>query len=1203
MEPMTSLALTAASKGGASAALKVVVPRLARATFRWRVALAVKKKASKEKISLSVRDLNKWLKDDAASRALEDIGGSDNHRKCVADLAAIGTIAGDDPIDVGSTLLSILRDEMLRKLPQGDALLEVARRSEAAVASMSEDIRGFSGSDRELADALSTLHPWRRAEALKIAASWPEIRGIVMTFSAAEADRPQLLSQWSEVPPKTLSLGPAETWTWLGLMAFDYGVTSAGISLLEEAIKRGSSAVYLGARARLQSLSPSERSLLSEGVWSKTTSVHPTDQAREALMASNPLTAENVLVAWAPTTQNDRAICAQMRMSAAAAMGEFNRVVAIGQDSCKELPDASGVALRTAEALLSRGYHGNSANALDDFARAYELGMRARDVRRNWYGDSVAAALVAVQGAVLAGDMGGARSLMQPPPEGSALPTEVRDIRFRSEAAKLAALVGDFMHATQLAAGLNNEYLNLTINGFEALDMGQPKTAQAAWMAAWKVAPDDLSRLETASELAPLGGELPDLGAISPEYEGKLEHIRLVHQVMTADEDPIPRLRARASESKQLTVILAEQLSMREDHESAAKVLQDGANKWGHPLLMQMATSQYMRARKLDKAFDAASSALGMGGAKWPGRLRTLMLQFEVAEALNRTDVSLTAAREMFTLAPENQDVVWALANSLARRGDLTDAWSVLTHGGEPVRPRSESEAKTWISLAAAYDDSPLFVARSLRVRSEWDEDPEISGIFLAQILRAVADEDRQVAESDRAEFARVISEYSSKYPDSPTFQTITIDDDDPLASLTDLVKSRKDSPELRSLREKVEAGQLPMGFLAEMTGKSYLESAIRQMAGAGYINSPESRKRAVEYVTGAINDAVVVDSTSVATLGLLDDEIADLAWGLFLTVRTTDHTMRDAHDAQRSLAVKSSASVGWDDNEGRLRVIKFSEEEVAKAARLVHRSVSLLSRAEIATWPNLQKFDELGDGGPWLTTLDFATSNKLPYWCDDRVLRVIAESDGVPTFGTVDILHYLMESGALSAEMMSVAIATLIHNFNVDFEFSSREFHFAAEMAAWQPSGAAHALTRDVTWNSPGEVLGFVVEGVEEMAETSPDGVRGWVRSAAIGSISVAGDDVGATKNLRILLWRLVSHPAVAGHVLPFVIDGIRDGLRPGTSVEDPFRYVAEELYRRTAAEQGDAAAAKLLMQLVGGLSAADQQTAAGVVLLSHRR
>lgn len=1203
MGPLTATAATGAAKGLSSAAGKQVFALLAKRTQRVRVAWAVSKAARSEEIEVGWRKLCSWLKATEVRKAVAS--GEPEALRESADRLALKVRQTGPNVDVArARIVELVRDESLRRMPEGDGRVTQTRRLENAIESTAREQRALlraGGDELAFAGALEKLHPWRAQTALELAAQWTPIRALIITL-AGERDRHALLRQWGVTAPTALADAPAEAWCWLGCVAADYGAEEAALEFIARGVGAGAQGSYWWARAGLiVGTGTPEDSARARALWARSDPKHPLAKAAEAIEQGEYALAEQILSAWEPETANDQSIKAILQSAASTGRGDFNGAIAIGLAAAAAYPEGSGNTLRTAEALLSRGHHGQSDHPLDDFARALELAIQARDSRRTWLGDSVASILTAVKASVLATDIDQAWRLTQAAPDGTALPHEAHDDRLRRESAILAATMGRFESAQTLADALGDPFVSHTVDGWKAFTDDRIADAEEAWLRAWDCAPNEIARLQTASALAPLGRRLPDLDSLSGEYSLAIERIRTIHEVMSSDED-MSLLRVRASDSEQLTILLAERLVAQGHSADAAAILESGGTRWSHPLLMRMAAARYASAGEYEKAYHVAATALALGGAAWAGRLETLMIQFDSLEAQGQFGRSLAVAREMVTLAPGNLTIRWALIHSLVRSGSLQDAWRALTYQGKPVDPRDAADARTWVGRAAECDDSPEFVRRSLEMMSAWQHEPDLVGVFLIQMYRGLNRHEREVANADIGELHKATEEFTEAHPENQVFRKFTLDENDLLGSLTELLKDQAtDDPAIKDVRERVGRGELPLGFAAELAGRTYVEACIKTAAGLVYSHLPAMAAAGQAAAATAFNSRVVIDASAAATLTLLDPTIVDQLLGQFLALETTDTAYRDALGAQQSLNLVSTMSVGWDAEENRPSISETGPEEAEVFVRRAERVVELLARSERRGWPGLKRFAEFSGDGTWLSALDLALSEQRVFWCDDRSLRQLAASEGAKTFGTVDLLTALEGASALTPELATVARASLVAGYHVDLEFDPGVMTLAAELDGWMPKGAAATLARVSSWRDPAACIRFASIALDRLASTSPMGVAHWTAAVALGLVRIADGNVeGASENLKILLTQQLAQPWLRPDTLPFVLQGIRIAVEEQPGTVDPLPEILSGTYAKIAQKHGAPQAAEFLLMLVANLGQEDRITAARIILTS---
>ncbi|MGC5165396.1 PIN domain-containing protein [Luteimicrobium sp. DT211] len=1204
MDPFSLLGVVApgAAKGIGSVAGKQVAKYLGKRTQRIRVARAVSKRAATEDITVSGRQLNQWLKADDVRLSIA-AGDSDSLRGCAHRLTLEATPDGLSPDRAGAQVLQLVLDESLRRMSAGDAEVASTRRLEHAIHASEERILLASGGDEAaFLMALGKLHPWRATEAVELAERWTRLRALVITL-VGRRERRSLLQNWTAEPPHGLADAPAEVWCWFACVAADYGASEAAVALVSKGVEHGADPSYWWARAGLIiGTGTTDDTARAQELWRRSVPKHTLAAAGEAITVGNYTAAEELLDEWKPQTPNDRSIKSILQAAAAAGRGDLNRAIAIGLETVKSHPEGSGNALRTAEALLTRGHNRQSDHPLDDFARAYRLAIAARDSRRSWLGDSVAPILTAVKASALATDTDLAWKLTQQAPEGTALEHEARDKRLRRESAMLAATMGRLEHAQIIARGLGDPFVTHTVEGWAAFIDENPERAEAAWLSAWASAPDDTARLQTAAALAPLGRSLPDLDLLPEGCSQAIQRIRTVHEVMSTADSDMSLLRARASNSEELTVVLAERLVAQDKPADAAGVLEAGATRWNHALMMKMAASRYMAAGCYQKANDVAATALSMGGPAWAGRLECLSIQFDALESLGEFQRSLPLAREMAAMVPANLTIRWALVHSLARAGRIPEAWAALTYNGQAAEPRNAGDAQTWIGLAAQCDDSVEFVKESLEMMNAWQDEPDLVGVFLAQIYSGLRRHERDVADADIAELHKATNAFTEAHPDNAVFRKVTLDENDLLGSLAEILKeAATEDPALKDIRERVERGEFPLGLLAECYRRPYVEASIKRGAGSVFSHHPPTAYVAAEAAAAALGASVVIDGTAAVTLSLLELGIVDQLLGAFLTVETTDSAYRDALASQDSLNMLSTMTLGWDVENQRPLITETDEAEAQALSRRADRVVELLSRSERRGWPGLKRFAKFGGEGAWLSALDFALSEERAFWCDDRSLRQLAASEGAQTFGTVDLIAALVSADRLTPDVAAAVQATLIAGFHVDFDFDADVMELAAEIGGWQPKGAAIALSRAHSWRVPADCLRFASDAMALVATDSPSALAGWTWAAAVGLVRITGGNVeGASENIRILLSYLTAQSWLRPDTFPFVMQGIRTATTELPGVTDPLRTVIERIFAAISEKHGASQAAEFIMMLVANLDETDRLTAAEAILTS---
>lgn len=1199
MDPLAATLIKAGLAVASTPVKAAARKRLRRRQVSWAVARAAKNNSIRLK-SAAVRN---WLKRPDVQEQLQR-GTSSTLTTAVGSLAWL--LPGDEQQrarDAQTVLFLVLTEFLRAQKPstatalayewQVEHIRTEGRTTRETVQVAERAILDRFNASETFPDSVRALHPWRRDQALRIRNAWRPIEHVVDAITGS-LDRGALLEQWADQPPDWFTEAPSEVACWLGELAGDAGQSTAAANFFAAAIDRGASPrSYWVTRRASHLLETDAKSVEALHLLESAADEHPLAACVHAWHRQEFREAIDALSAWTPTSAQDRARKLQILARLSVGSGDLNGGVTHALQAA-EIEGATAAAILAAELLLTRSRYGETVHRLADAERATALALRARNARRTWGADSVAAALVAVKAAGIAGNPARAWAITQSPPDGEASDAEAADPRLRREAAVLAALTGRFDQAHEAADASGDAFTKAEVKALELSDQGEQAGAIAAWQNAFSVAKAGADRLAAAMGLAELGAPLPDLGGLERTHPDAVRDIRLVHEAMAADED-LETLRAGAAQNPILTVKLAERHGECGEPQTAAEVLEAGAERWTDPRMMLMAARRYYEAGDPDAARGAANSALALGGPGWAGEFDARALLLSIHDGTGDWEKATQQARALVALDPHDPNARWALVLCLVRRGDLTAAWNALTPEGDPIPPRDRQDALTWINLAARYDASPQFLPRALATMSQWSDDEQLSGIFIAQIYSGLLREGLTPTEKDIEALHAATAEYTARFPDSKVFRSIPVPDDDPLGPITAELQKRPEA--IDDLFAQVREGRLPLALLAEVSGRSYAEAALRRAAGLVRCHDP-TRAEGRRVVSEALDRSVVIDTTAAHTLTLLDQSIRSRLFTVFGQVLTTDPAYRDALQGQESLALQSTMSVGWDAAANQPSIDVIDEEVASELAERADRLCEILRSAVRKPWPGLKALHDLPRDLDCLASLDMAAAEGRAFWCDDAVLRALASSQGVAAFDTVDLLRHLATEGRLQVDLLTVSEATLLRNYYVDLEFDRTAYDFAATMDQWRPRGAAFAITRPAAWTDPPSVIDFMFSAVQQRADVALEDIEGWITAAALGLVRIAPNAQAAGANLGLLLRQCLGRSWIRPDRLPVVLRAVRVGLQERPGITDPLEEVLRETYRSLVDQHGHGLAAPLLISLFQSSSEPDRLTAARVVL-----
>lgn len=1179
---------------------------------RRRISKRTSKLARARGVEVDPLIIRAWLSDAGVQRYL--LSGESQALVAAVHLLAQELTGPDDArVQDATTVLEIACEQFLLAISPQQAATTTASRTQQLVLSSSRGTNemvaaGFDqvmerlGPTQVFAEDLGRLQKWRAEEANALVGEWPQVQSLVHHLVLSH-DRRGALDGWRTQTPAELQNASGAAWCWLGLVAKDYGRTESALFFIRRGVEAGvDDADYWLARAALMidddaHGGPAE----AEELIAKVSSGHPLVEAIRALRSGRWLDAERALSTWETTSPNDAALRAVLRVHAAQGQGDHDLAISLLEDVCAELPEASGNKLLLAELLLSRGYRGRTVSRQGDYARALELALQARDTRRQWGGDSGAAVVVAIRASVLSGDINRTWELTQPRDAGDATQSEAVDPRIRQEAAVLAAMTGRTAETTELLSELDDPYMKEFVAGHLAAHSENVADAESHWLSAWDLADDTRAQLQVARSLAPLGVALPNIDVLGSEFEEQVAEIRAIHDVMsTTPGQRVTKLRAHAHKFEQIAVLLAQELSSRSEFADAATVLEDAAARWDHPLLMKMSADRYAHAGDYGAAVDACRRAYTMAGSEWPGEFECRTIEFRALDALGRDNEQLDVARRMVALAPDNDDARWALVNCLGLRGEPVAAFDALTRNGRPIRPRTADEAKNWIRLLAEADFSPHFLPRALDELNEWRDNEDVAGVFLTVLMLGRSGTGRDEDSNHLARLRELTQEYVGRFPDSPVFREVTIDPEDPLRGIEELLQ-RPPDPMLEDLREKITTAQLPVGLASEISGRSYAEIVISRASGLVFSNPAgttrdTAQQRLIETGTGP----VVLDTTAAVSLCAVPVATQDTLLARFARIETTAAAFRDARLAQRSLASRSTAGVTWEPGQERPRVYELSAEIAeARATRAAHL-VEILTRTQRREW-RVKKFEDLEMDGAWLSALDYAITHELPFWCDDLVLASIARQMGCLSFSTVDFVSASEELGVLDSDESLAAKASLVRDFHVALDFDPDVFDLAASMDEWDVGGAASTLALPDTWIAREPVLAFFHRGTEKSAGRSEAALAGWITAAGVGFGRLETTPEGRGHNLALLLGTVIARQWMTPELFPVVVRAIR-AAATHIVAEDPLHDVLTFMHELAATEFNDSAAAYLLLHWARHLDRLDKHEATMIAARGRR-
>ncbi|MFE3900610.1 hypothetical protein ACFXPY_09645 [Streptomyces sp. NPDC059153] len=387
-------------------------------------------------------------------------------------------------------------------------------------------------------------------------------------------------------------------------------------------------------------------------------------------------------------------------------------------------------------------------------------------------------------------------------------------------------------------------------------------------------------------------------------------------------------------------------------------------------------------------------------------------------------------------------------------------------------------------------------------------------------------------------------------------------------------------------------------------SGRSYAEILLRPSAERPHVYAADAvtDPAEAEVVQAARSGRVVVDTSAAVTLALLEPGVAERLMGHPRSLVTTDQLFADALHAQESLALRSDMVLAWDEGDARPAVRTTSAERLARmrttSARLVEvvRAMPRMPRPELR---NLRQLPVHRNNTQWLTALDHAKEHGLVLWCDDRVLRAVARSEGVATFGTLALLDARVDAGLTTPEEALLTKAELLRNRYVDISFSADLYHAAALADGWQAGAVAVALSRSSAWADAKATAAFALNAASRAVGTLPHEATGWI-SAAYNGLHRATPPAHRQRNLQAFSLQVLMQPWISSSTLPFAWAGLRAGAETVGESDAPLEAALTLYHRALAEELTPLVAVGTLTAMFVHTDEVDRAMAARVVLTS---
>ncbi len=817
--------------------------------------------------------------------------------------------------------------------------------------------------------------------------------------------------------------------------------------------------------------------------------------------------------------------------------GDLEAAVIRYRSAVAALPTSARPKMKLARALVRRAADG-SALAGADYEDAECLARDALAELRRWAGPSEQALELLLH--ILLARFSFSEAVRQSSlaPAGTALPREANHEDVRLLGARAAVALGRLDEADDLASGLTDPMRTAQFRAWRSHADGDRTGGRDAWAKVAELATEtrDLSALLVASLNLAAAGVWPIAGLEDASAAGALPANLTTILCALADAGNGEVDRAIAT----LRPLEATEILAVEHHaqivgdagrvDEAVDICTRGADRFQAPHLRHLASEILARAGRDDEAEALLVQLLASGTGSSDAR-RSIRLKL-IDRGYSRGDWSAVESHALAELgsttraaAPpvgrpvdETDQFSWALVGARFNRREL-DAARAAWRRFKPAIA-SPQQAKAWLLLQRAGTWQPEDVEVALEVAEVWPHVEQLVSHVITTVHRETAgDGDNarlELSDSLAGRLKKVQARYHADHPDG-ALRMVECELDWFLEDMTARLKSvARVSSDLEAM---VRSHRLPVGVLASTFDRPYALAVLTGPAGVTPAGTPfeNDYDAELEAAGHAIDGGSAVWEASALYLSVLLDEhwptIRGRFYRLLLPLVAYDDIVRTVDE----LVVPASGTMQYDPREDRLMLHPPTPEvtrilrERASAVETRARTLERLPVGDLTVLPGHNPDRD----GAWLAPIQLAADTGQPLYSDDVALRQLARSVGVETFGTLALLHALIDRGELD-DVTDAVLRTLVSEYVVDLPVP---INLLLEIAAgdnWESGPAMTVVARPGWWADTHEAAQDFLEVIRRVASENCGVFRQWVQAGLLGA---AGNTTAEMRSNRIAM------------------------------------------------------------------------------------
>jgi tetratricopeptide (TPR) repeat protein len=905
-------------------------------------------------------------------------------------------------------------------------------------------------------------------------------------------------------PPDWLHQAPADAWLFLAEIITAHGIWDVASTLWEKLANLGVERARNLARAALASATGDDSQRAHELI-EKAQQVGGHAQTVGIIAAALDNHAERIVSLSREADQVDIAVVA-IAAEALTHTEDIHSAIAAYRRAIDLHPLFAGLHLRLAQLLQQASHQPASGSVGATQREARTAALKARDLRRQWRGPSAEAVIVVCDLALARQDWDDVLRLGRPIPDGEATPEEAATLAVQRAVVE-AALASDQPEvATQVLAQISEPFAKHTLQA-QYLLATAGNTAEAARLLhdAWPLAADDVDRMVVGTGLAALGEDLPDRDVLESRDDVQAALVLAQSERAAGDtEAAITRLRAWRNKSRHVIGILAGLYASRDDIDAAVDTFAVAAVRFDDPTFLALAAQMVANQGNLARAEELAVRALTAISDE--PRVRLMLHEILIAAAQDRGAWRDMEARVRAVIDEhgETPHLRWLLIGSLFNQRRLGEAWTAL-QSHPALTPDTEQRARVWVHLHTSFRSAPELADQLLWVVDQFPDSPDliaaIIGHFLTSPIHESASEESQVRWRTR------IARFVEEHPAHPAFFSISLPDDpdELIAALRPYLEPG--TQDFEDLCRQVAEARIPYGMLAAYICKPYAAALVHRAASCLPIYSADDQValREASDARKALHKSIVVDTSTLAVTHF----VASL-WprilGSFQRMVIPGPAHADLVQASEGFRLRSDGTLGWDTRAQRPSATEPNAEVQQRLREHAQWMVNAAGDLDVVDWSrlcSLPRRDEIGDNDrflSWLAPLDYAVTYRLPFFADDVVLRTLARAEGIPTFGTVQILQAFADSGTIDDGELNANLDTLRREYCVDLPLDADSLIRVARLDQWEPRAVAFTFSRPTTWRTGEHAFRVWRLLCNQVAIYKPEYLASWLYAAITG-------------------------------------------------------------------------------------------------------